>query len=170
MEHLRKIIELRDGVLYWLPRDPADFATIRTAKAFATRCAGKPISLTPEGCGYLQFSSKKKNYRAHRVIFFLHYGFVPDRIDHIDGNILNNSPENLRPANHSENMQNCKRRYCSNTGIKGVSYVTRTKKYLAQVECNNERVLSMSFDDIELAELVVVEARNLYHGSFARHV
>jgi len=60
--------------------------------------------------GYMGFARslgvKNFYYRNHRVVWFLNYGSVPDVLDHIDGDKLNNRVENLRPATNSLNSRN----------------------------------------------------------------
>jgi len=65
---------------------------------------------SPDGNGYLctkiWLKGKRFYYRNHRVVWFLNYGSVPDLLDHIDGDRLNNRVENLRPATNSLNARN----------------------------------------------------------------
>ena len=64
----------------------------------------------PTGNGYLgfcgHFDRKPFMYLNHRVVWFLNYGSVPEMLDHIDGDKLNNRVENLRPATSALNSRN----------------------------------------------------------------
>jgi hypothetical protein len=139
-----------DGVLYW-------------------KKSGK-VAGTPHHTGYIQVGYKGKLYGAHRLIFAIHHKWLPEVIDHIDGNRSNNAIENLRPASWSQNLQNMKLRKSNTSGIKNVSWDKERKKWLVQINIDKKRVNFGRFDDLELADLVATEARNKYHGLFARHV
>jgi len=119
--------------------------------------------------GYRYITINFVQYLEHRIIFALHHGFMPEFIDHIDGNIANNCIENLRPSSHSQNMRN-KKMYKSNvSGYKNVSWDNQTKKWRVQIRTDLGRKIIGRFDDIELADLVAMEARNKYHKEFARN-
>ncbi len=45
-------------------------------------------------------------YRQHRVIFLYHKGFMPEYLDHEDGNVENNRIGNLRECTSNQNNQN----------------------------------------------------------------
>lgn len=67
-------------------------------------------------------------YLTHRVVFFLDRGYWPGRmIDHIDGNRLNNAPDNLREVTGSENSANMKAR--------GYHWSTEKNCWKAVVRC-----------------------------------
>jgi lysozyme family protein len=110
----------------------------------------------------------KIRYLEHRLIFLLHYGWLPKEIDHKDNNRLNNRIENLRAATSSQNQQN-KPLQCNNTSrAKNVRY--KAKKWQVELKIKGKPIYIGRFDNFELADLVAIEARNKYHKEFANHV
>lgn len=120
--------------------------------------------------GYTKVKYQGKQYFAHRVIWEMNNGPIPEgqEIDHIDGNKSNNCIENLRLANRSQNCAN--REGWSKSGLPRGLFFERGR-IRAQLTVNGKMIyLGMfSVEDQELAELVVSEARVKYHGDFARH-
>lgn len=110
-----------------------------------------------------------KIYKAHRLVFLYHHGFLPKQIDHIDGNTLNNKIENLRAANNSKNMMNRGMMKNNTSGSKGVFFDKETNKWRVAIRLNTQLHSFGRFEDKELAELVAIEARNKYHKEFANH-
>ena len=108
-------------------------------------------------------------YYIHRLIFLYHYGFFPEFVDHIDGNPINNRIENLRKANSSQNMRNQKTPKDNTSGVKNVCWHKQSKKWCVQLRLNNKKFHVGVFQDLELAELVAIEARNKYYGEWANH-
>lgn len=49
-------------------------------------------------------------YKAHRVIWYWHYGTLPEQVDHIDRDTYNNKIENLRVCTNAQNQMNVTRR------------------------------------------------------------
>lgn len=58
----------------------------------------------------------------------------------------------------------------SRSGIKNVFYRSDTGKYSVRLSVDGKYKSYGCYDDIEMAELVAIEARNKFHGAFARHV
>jgi hypothetical protein len=56
----------------------------------------------------------------------------------------------------------------NNTGIKNVSFIKECQKYRVALQANKRRKFFGYYEDLELAEFVALEARNKYHGEFAR--
>lgn len=54
--------------------------------------------------GYGAFRLEGKTWRAHRVSFFLHNGFLPEIIDHICNNCKCVNPQHLRPSSNRDNV------------------------------------------------------------------
>jgi hypothetical protein len=119
--------------------------------------------------GYTFVCVNKKRYGIHQIIFAMHNGYIPKEIDHIDGNPSNNKIENLREANRAENAQNQKLTSKNKSGVKGVSWHKGAKKWVVQLMSNRVHKYIGLFEDLELAELVSIEAKDKYHKEFACH-
>ena len=153
---VKELFEYRDGELYWKIR-PAQ-------RVRAGDKAGKI-----EKQGYKVVSIKSKFYKVHRIIFLMFHGYVPDILDHIDGNKLNNNINNLRPATHAQNCRNAKIPKTNTSGYKGVTWDKENKKWMVQISVNGKNKKIGRFFDLELAGLAAEEARNKYHKEFANH-
>jgi hypothetical protein len=68
----------------------------------------------------------KTQWLVHRVLWVMRNGSIDAGldIDHIDGNSLNNSFENLRLVSAAVNMRNQKQRSDNSTGVTGVRFMT----------------------------------------------
>lgn len=117
--------------------------------------------------GYVTVSVDNVQYRAHQVIFLMFHGYLPEQIDHINNIRCDNRIENLRPSNKLENAKNRPINKNNTSGYKNV--YKSGKKWRVMVGINGEYKNFGSFQDIELAHLVAIEARNKYHGEFSNH-
>jgi len=145
-----------DGYLVW-----------KFKPAFRTSIGDKAGS--PNSNGYIQISINSKKYRAHRLILTWHGIDAGEEVDHIDGNKQNNRIENLRSVTKSQNQWNAKTRIDNKSGIKGVRWHKRDCKWTVSFRVNKKAHHFGYYDDLELAELVAHEARDLYHGTYARN-
>ena len=165
-EEAHRLFEYRDGVLYWKERPKSDFKIDWAWKQWNQKysfqqsgsCAGK----------YVNVSINKIRHQAHRIIFLMQHGYVPDVVDHIDGNRQNNKIKNLRVATHTQNLQNSKISKHNNSGCKNVVWHKQRKKWAVRLVLNKKSKSYGLYADLELAELVAQEARNLNFGQFAR--
>lgn len=124
---------------------------------------------TINSIGYGKVSIDGKKHSIHRVVFLMMHGYVPAVIDHINGNRADNKIENLRACSRQENSQNAPSRKSNKSQIKNVSWHTASGKYQVDITVDTKKKYIGVFDDVELAELVAMEARNKYHGAFANH-
>jgi len=122
-----------------------------------------------KGTGYIHIKIKAKSFKAHRLVFLYHHGYLPEFVDHIDGNKKNNKIENLRAATKEENCRNQKIRSTNKSGYKGVKWVEHCKKWQVEVCKNYKSIYFGLYEDLELAALVAREATELIHGRFSAY-
>tara|TARA_R110001632_G_scaffold194731_1_gene316180 strand:+ start:270 stop:815 length:546 start_codon:yes stop_codon:yes gene_type:complete len=119
------------------------------------------------GSGYRQISisvnGNRKILRAHRLAWFMAYGELPNIIDHIDHNKLNNRISNLRSCTHQQNKFN-QGKYSNNTsGFKGVSFRKPNKKWMAQIAQDGKIIYLGSFNcPQEASRAYEAKARELF--------
>lgn len=90
-----------------------------------------------------------------------------EKVDHRDGNPLNNRRENIRLATHAQNVQNRKGLLGSSSPYKGVSWSKRSGCWIASIKGNGRRVDLGYFDnEHDAARAYDIAARQQY-GEFA---
>lgn len=90
---------------------------------------------------YIYVSLKSKKYAAHRIIWEMVHGDIPDglNIDHIDGDGTNNKISNLRLVTQSENCKNARLLSSSKTGVSGVTWYKPAGKYQVKIQVNGKQ-------------------------------
>lgn len=109
-------------------------------------------------------NKKSKTVLMHRVIMNAQKGVI---IDHIDGDGLNNHPNNLRIATNSQNLMNRGKTSKNTSGFKGVHWNKGHGKWQAQINVGGKHKSVGFFTTKELAYEAYCEACNKYHGEFA---
>jgi hypothetical protein len=155
IDKLKSLFEYEDGNLYW---------KIKPSKKISIGAKAGYIDKK----GYIQIRIDGKFYLGHRIIFAMHNGYMPEFIDHIDGNPFNNLIENLREATLSQNQFNSKTRKDNLSGIKGVTWNTARNKWQVQLQVNRKNKYFGLYQDIDYAKFVADAMRHKYHKEFAR--
>jgi hypothetical protein len=96
---------------------------------------------TVQNNGYRSVIIKGRDFLAHRIIYYLHYGVWPGdfQVDHIDGDKLNNKPENLRLVTNKQNNRSYKKaRKGVTSKYRGVYWDKSINKYRATIYHNNK--------------------------------
>lgn len=132
-----------------------------------SRYAGKTVS-SRSGSGYLRVSLGGKRYSCHRIIWVMLHGYEPNEIDHINGDRTDNRAVNLREVSRRENMKNCAVRSNSGTGVTGVSYVKRDRKYIAYIGAGNKTKVIGRYLCLTAAA-VARKAAEIEHGYHPNH-
>lgn len=118
--------------------------------------------------GYWYVTFKGRRYIAHRLAWWFVHNHWPDKqLDHIDECKVNNAIINLRECEQYQNQHNRSLQKNNSTGIKNVSKLG--DKFKICMNYNGKQVVQVVVDNLELAELVAIEARDKYHKEFARH-
>lgn len=116
--------------------------------------------------GYLYAKIDNKRYSLHGLAFLYEYGFLPDcDIDHINGDKQDNRIENLREATRSQNASNAKLNKRNELKLKNIRKLKDTGKYQVRVKNTSFGC----YEDLELAKLVAISAREICNKEFARH-
>lgn len=146
---------------------PPSRSTARPHKPISMLISPEDIDLLEHNwhsCGgYAATIRNRYPIKAHRVILQRMLGRPLNKgelCDHINGDILDNRRENLRPVTHSQNHQNGKAIRRDNTsGYRGVSYCNKRKKYYAQYHLNGKHNHVGCFETAEEAGKAVAKAR-----------
>lgn len=149
-----ELFEYRDGKLYW-----RDDRTNGVKKGNLAGCRSTK---------YVQLKLRRKTFYEHQIVFLMHNGYIPEEVDHIDADRHNNRIENLRAATRLQNSLNMPTRADNKSGHKNVCRHAAANKWQVSVKANGKRMNFGLFEDLELAALVASEARDKYHGEFAR--
>lgn len=106
--------------------------------------------------------------RAHRLNFYMENDWLPEYIDHIDGDSSNNRIGNLRPCTIGQNSFNSKPRGGASK-YKGVCRSPNRNRWKAEI-CISKNCRSTHlgyFDTEEEAALSYDAVAHLQHGEFA---
>lgn len=133
-KELRELFDYSDGNLIW--------------RVNKHRSKKGTIAGSKDTKGYMQLKLNQKVYRLHRLIWLWHGNELPEQLDHIDRNPLNNKIENLRAATPSMNQWNT---YKSDGGV---SFHKTSNKWRARIKIHNKEIYLGIYPTIEEAKKV----------------
>jgi len=125
--------------------------------------------------GYIVFNLLTKlgikQVKAHRYIWEHYNGEIKAglEIDHINGIKTDNRIENLRLATKSQNQHNSKIRIDNKSGVKGVHWNKKAKKWIAKIKHNTIEHHLGTFNSLEDAKDKVENKRVELHKDFAKN-
>jgi len=124
-EELKKILDYdpETGVFTW-KKHPSKAARVKEGE----------VAGWVDSKGYISIRVLDKTYKAHRLAFLWMEGYTPEHdVDHINRDRSDNRWVNLRHASRACNMQNKETYKNNSSGIPGVTYVKREKKFKARI-------------------------------------
>jgi hypothetical protein len=153
------------GVLRWKPRTPdmfgksTRFSADTQCRQWNGRHAGT-VAGSRTKKGYLHVQLNGEIYSGHHLMWLIHTGeHAPHEIDHRDGDTGNNKFFNFRPAGPGENAQNRKLNRNNTSGITGVAWIEKSKKWKVIFR---RKYLGL-FDTSEEAEAVYLSEKRRCH-------
>lgn len=139
------------GTLTWLKRPESHFSNARICNSWNAKHAGK-VAGNQKPDGYFRVAVDGVRYQSHRIAWAIYHGeMAPPElvIDHIDQDPSNNRISNLRAVTHQENMRNQPIRKNNSSGVSGVSYSKKEKKWLARINVKGRYARIGAFEDFE---------------------
>ena len=104
-----------------------------------------------------------KQYLLHR--FLMNPNDIQE-VDHINHNPLDNRKSNLRVVIVAQNQMNSNRSIRNTSGIKGVNWNPKEKKWRVRISVNGKRISLGSFADYQDAVKCREEAEMKYYGEY----
>jgi hypothetical protein len=153
---MKKYIQLKHGTAII---DEQDFDRINQYKW---------NSVDNDGTGKRHYATCKirgMTVYMHRMVMGAQSG---ETVDHIDGNGLNNSRENLRFVVPSQNNLNQRAREDNTSGHKGISWCPDREKYQVYINVDRKRKSLGRYRTLEEAIYVRDQAAKKHYGEFAR--
>lgn len=142
-EKIKELFEYKEGEL-------------RYRIARGNRAAGQTAG-TVDKSGYDMITMEGKRYLTHRLIYAYFNGDIEDtlKIDHINGNKLNNHIDNLRKVTVQENG--------FNSNCNGYSYNKKENKYKVKIVVDGKAIHLGCFDNKEDARSSYLKGKEKYH-------
>lgn len=169
----------KTGKLFWKNRSINMFSHVKyptkICNSWNTRFANKEAFtyiMNVKNCSYRTGAILLKLYLAHQVIWAMKTGSWPKfKIDHLDGNGLNNKFENLRDVSQLINTKNSVGKINNTSGITGVRWRKERQKWSARIMINYKEKFLGYYDSCENAKLAYKNAARNFgfterHGSF----
>lgn len=114
---------------------------------------------------------KGVQYYSYQIVWIMVYGSLPEGlvIDHIDGNVLNNQPDNLRQCTQSQNLTNRTQGKHGRQLPRGVIQDS-LNSYRQTVRLNGKVVYTKNFPTQELQSQQYERVSKEHFGEFYREV
>lgn len=121
--------------------------------------------------GYRRVVIDGTAYLEHRLVWLYVKGEWPARqIDHIDRDRSNNRHTNLRDVSASKNQQNCSLLSANSSGLRGVTWHRRLKKWRAAIKHNGMSMELGVHATKELAQQAYLTAKRQMHVGFVEGI
>lgn len=167
-EYLKRILDYNPetGIFVWKDRPVTDFAdgghsAEHNCRKWNSLCAGK-VAGTSQPIGYRVIIIQRTHQYAHRLAWVYVHGVWPVMIDHINGDKSDNRIANLRSVTRRENLKNSALRPSNTSGVSGVSWLKRRKRWQARIMVDNLQISLGVFHDFNDAVAARLEAEKRY--------
>jgi hypothetical protein len=154
-------IRRRNGDVYTVLVDDEDLERVLAAGGWCLKKDGPRLYVHR----YCQRNGRPSSELLHRFVTGVPSG---TKVDHRNGNCLDNRRQNLRACNSAENARNA-RTYENNTlGMKGVNEDRRSGRFRARIRVDG-RLISLGYFGTAAEAAVAYQTAAIQHfGEFAR--
>lgn len=154
---LREYFEYREGNLF----------RIKTSTTRTDTLGKKFGGVT--GNGYIQGWFLGKLYYLHHLVYIYHKGPLMKLIvDHIDGDKLNNTIENLRLVTTQQNTFNSSPQKGKSSKYKGVAWDKKRKKWRARIVISGKEIYLGRYDSEQDAKAAYDNAAKEHQGDYRK--
>jgi len=171
---IQEVLEIDETVpsgLRWKTRPIHHFTKDADRKTWNARFSGKPAGSRSGGESiYYLVVINYIPYLSHRIVFLLANGIDPGGciVDHIQPDMpLPNVASNLRLATNAENLWNSGRRTNNTSGVTGVNWHKRDKKWRSYIMVNAKFINLGYFTDYDDAVAARKAAEVKHFGEFS---
>lgn len=116
--------------------------------------------------GYTVINFKGKQFRRHRIVYYVSTGILPVMIDHKKGVSFGDGIDNLQEVTNTQNTQKKGIQKNNTSGFIGVTWNTVNEKWIAQITIDGKVTYLGSFDDPEKANDAYKNSALLNFGTF----
>jgi hypothetical protein len=158
LERVREVVDYQSisGEFVW-----------KIALTGSVRAGERAGGVSPSG--YRRITIDGTIIAAHRLAWFYNHGVWPTNgMDHINGQKLDNRLENLRDSTGSVSSFNRGRMINNTSGIVGVRWIARNKKWGAEIQVNRKRIWLGHYDNVRDAQAARAKAERKYFPGIKR--
>ena len=166
-EFNRKITLTHDRLLSIIKYLPETGEMVNIVPRKNSKCVGEKLGAR-SGNGQIMLSVDGRAYQMHRLAWFWMTGEWPKNlIDHKDRDPTNNKWSNLRESDRAQNGHNANKKRNNTTGITGIWYCKKRKKYIAEIFVRGVKISLGASEDKQVAAELRAEAEKKYFGKYA---
>ena len=146
------------GLFTWRSRGRHWFKSQRSFRSWNTRFSGRvsgAVWASPRGYPTLRLTLFGEDWLVHRLVFLWMGEALPEQVDHLNRDSVDNRWDNLCASSQEENTKNRSMQGNNKSGVTGVHWHKPSGKWLAQGSLNGKRKHLGLFTDLLEAKRAV---------------
>lgn len=170
-ETLKSLVDYNPetGIFIWKYRDRSWFDSNRDWNRWNTMYSGQEAFKVRHPAGFKQGTILGHGQKAHRMAWLYVYGNYPEKIDHINGNNIDNRIINLRDVTDSVNSRNRKTPKNNSSGYMGVSFHKNSGLWKSYINNSEGKTVSLGYFKTIKEAADAYEKGKIEHGYHKNH-